>query len=189
MDSHYLFYEWQSLPHLFSHPWGIKPPLLCHMGWSHGGWTGGGANDSTDDGQAHTPPLRGSLSAEYINHPQHNARLTRTTFTPHSGIAPRQTRPPTNYLFRWSCAFIASVIMSNMATEIVAFILTTSGWVLVSSTLPMDYWKVSSLDGTVITTATFWSNLWKACVTDSTGVSNCKDFPSMLALDGLLPFS
>ncbi|XP_021452961.2 claudin-10 [Oncorhynchus mykiss] len=76
--------------------------------------------------------------------------------------------------------------MSNMATEILAFILTTSGWVLISSTIPTDYWKVSSLDGTVITTATFWSNLWKTCVTDSTGVSNCKDFPSMLALDGYI---
>uniref|UniRef100_A0A674EV10 Claudin n=1 Tax=Salmo trutta TaxID=8032 RepID=A0A674EV10_SALTR len=76
--------------------------------------------------------------------------------------------------------------MSNMATEIVAFIVTISGWILVCSTLPTDYWKVSSVDGTVITTATFWSNLWKTCVTDSTGVSNCKDFPSMLALDGYI---
>ncbi|KAG5833704.1 hypothetical protein ANANG_G00278680 [Anguilla anguilla] len=76
--------------------------------------------------------------------------------------------------------------MSNMATEILAFILSVSGWVLISSTLPTDYWKVSSIDGTVITTATFWSNLWKTCVTDSTGVSNCKDFPSMLALDGYI---
>ncbi|KAK1798806.1 hypothetical protein P4O66_007089 [Electrophorus voltai] len=75
--------------------------------------------------------------------------------------------------------------MGNMVTEIVAFLLTISGWVLISSTLPTDYWKVSSVDGTVITTATFWSNLWKTCVTDSTGVSNCKDFPSMLALDGI----
>ncbi|XP_052004966.1 claudin-10 isoform X2 [Xyrauchen texanus] len=75
---------------------------------------------------------------------------------------------------------------SNMVREILAFILTTSGWVLVSSTLPTDYWKVSSIDGTVITTATFWSNLWKTCVTDSTGISNCKDFPSMLALDGYI---
>ncbi|XP_014906042.1 claudin-10-like [Poecilia latipinna] len=73
--------------------------------------------------------------------------------------------------------------MGNMATEIVAFLLTISGWILISSTVPTDYWKVSSVDGTVITTATFWSNLWKTCVTDSTGVSNCKDFMSMLALD------
>uniref|UniRef100_A0A8D3DIK1 Claudin n=1 Tax=Scophthalmus maximus TaxID=52904 RepID=A0A8D3DIK1_SCOMX len=76
--------------------------------------------------------------------------------------------------------------MGNMATEIVAFLLSVSGWILVSSTLPTDYWKVSSVDGTVITTATFWSNLWKTCVTDSTGVSNCKDFPSMLALDAYI---
>lgn len=74
--------------------------------------------------------------------------------------------------------------MSGMFQEIAAFILSASGWVLVSSTLPTDYWKVSSLDGTVITTATYWSNLWRACVTDSTGISNCKEFPSMLALDG-----
>ncbi|XP_060910537.1 claudin-10-like isoform X1 [Labrus mixtus] len=76
--------------------------------------------------------------------------------------------------------------MSSMIQEIFAFILTISGWVLVCSTLPTDYWKVSSNDGSVITTASFWSNLWKTCVTDSTGVSNCKDFPSMLALDGYI---
>lgn len=76
--------------------------------------------------------------------------------------------------------------MGNMGTEIIAFLFTISGWILISSTIPTDYWKVSSVDGTVITTATFWSNLWKTCVTDSTGVSNCKDFPSMLALDGTL---
>lgn len=75
--------------------------------------------------------------------------------------------------------------MASSVVEILAFLLVVSGWVLVSSTLPTDYWKVSSIDGSVITTATFWSNLWKTCVTDSTGVSNCKDFPSMLALDGL----
>ncbi|XP_068111152.1 claudin-10-like [Hyperolius riggenbachi] len=74
--------------------------------------------------------------------------------------------------------------MPHMASEIIAFALSVSGWVLVSSTLPTDYWKVSTIDGTVITTATYWANLWKTCVTDSTGVSNCKDFPSMLALEG-----
>ncbi|XP_053090549.1 claudin-10 isoform X1 [Pangasianodon hypophthalmus] len=76
--------------------------------------------------------------------------------------------------------------MGKMAIEIAAFLVATAGWVLVSSTLPTDYWKVSSNDGTVITTATFWCNLWKVCVTDSTGVSNCKDFPSMLALEGYI---
>lgn len=77
--------------------------------------------------------------------------------------------------------------MASTASEIIAFMVSVSGWVLVSSTLPTDYWRVSTIDGTVITTATYWANLWKTCVTDSTGVSNCKDFPSMLALDGLHP--
>ncbi|XP_040479803.1 claudin-10 isoform X2 [Ursus maritimus] len=76
--------------------------------------------------------------------------------------------------------------MASTASEIIAFMVSISGWVLVSSTLPTDYWKVSTIDGTVITTATYWANLWKTCVTDSTGVSNCKDFPSMLALDGYI---
>lgn len=78
--------------------------------------------------------------------------------------------------------------MASTALEIVAFTVSISGWVLVSSTLPTDYWKVSTIDGTVITTATYFANLWKMCVTDSTGVANCKDFPSMLALEGLHPF-
>lgn len=77
--------------------------------------------------------------------------------------------------------------MASTALEIIAFTVSISGWLLVSSTVPTDYWKVSTNDGTVITTATFWANLWKTCVTDSTGVSSCKDFPSMLALDGLHP--
>uniref|UniRef100_A0A3P9HVZ5 Claudin 10b n=1 Tax=Oryzias latipes TaxID=8090 RepID=A0A3P9HVZ5_ORYLA len=70
-----------------------------------------------------------------------------------------------------------------MYQEIVAFVVAASGWVLESSTLATDYWKVSSNDGSVITTSTFWASLWKDCVTDSTGVSNCRDFPSMMALE------
>ncbi|XP_060786490.1 claudin-10-like [Neoarius graeffei] len=76
--------------------------------------------------------------------------------------------------------------MGTMVTEIVAFVISLAGWVLVTSTIPTDYWKVSTNDGTVITTATYWCNLWRICVTDSAGVSDCKDYPSLLALDGHL---
>lgn len=79
--------------------------------------------------------------------------------------------------------------MASSILEIIAFTISVSGWVLVTSTLPTDYWKVSTIDGVVITTATFWANLWKTCVTDSTGISDCKDFPSMLALDGQHPLA
>ncbi|KAJ3592645.1 hypothetical protein NHX12_007772 [Muraenolepis orangiensis] len=66
------------------------------------------------------------------------------------------------------------------------FVLSTSGWVLTSAIVATDYWKVSTIEGTVITTATYWANLWRACATDSTGLSNCMDFKSMLYLDGWL---
>lgn len=101
-----------------------------------------------------------------------------------SGLGARGSQPRD-----WEPARAAAAgSMASTALEIIAFVVSISGWVLVSSTLPTDYWKVSTIDGTVITTATYFANLWKMCVTDSTGVANCKDFPSMLALDGLHPF-
>uniref|UniRef100_A0A8U8B6F2 Claudin n=1 Tax=Geospiza parvula TaxID=87175 RepID=A0A8U8B6F2_GEOPR len=66
--------------------------------------------------------------------------------------------------------------------EIVGFILCLGGLAVIGATLPNNYWKVSSLHGSVITTSTLFENLWKSCATDSTGVSNCRDFDSMLAL-------
>ncbi|XP_046876045.1 claudin-15-like isoform X1 [Hypomesus transpacificus] len=62
-------------------------------------------------------------------------------------------------------------------------------WVMVGVALPNRYWRVSSVDGNVITTSTIYENLWISCATDSTGVSNCRDFPSMLALSGYIQAS
>uniref|UniRef100_A0A8C2XGJ5 Claudin 10 n=1 Tax=Cyclopterus lumpus TaxID=8103 RepID=A0A8C2XGJ5_CYCLU len=73
-----------------------------------------------------------------------------------------------------------------MFLEISAYIFTTSGWLLVSSTLPTEYWKIHTADGAVAATVANFSNLGKICVTDLPGVSNCKDFPSSLALEGQL---
>ncbi|XP_055053957.1 claudin-15a [Misgurnus anguillicaudatus] len=73
--------------------------------------------------------------------------------------------------------------------EVVALILGFLGWVMVGITLPNRYWKVSSIDGTVITTSTIYENLWMSCATDSTGVHNCREFPSLLALSGYIQAS
>ncbi|CAJ1079460.1 claudin-10-like [Xyrichtys novacula] len=73
--------------------------------------------------------------------------------------------------------------MRTMILEIFAFLLTTAGWMLICSTLPTEYWKIATLEGIVLGTALITSNLWKDCVGDSTGVSDCKEFPSMLSLD------
>uniref|UniRef100_A0A8C3WPM0 Claudin n=1 Tax=Catagonus wagneri TaxID=51154 RepID=A0A8C3WPM0_9CETA len=66
---------------------------------------------------------------------------------------------------------------ASTASEIIAFTVSISGWVLASSTLPADYRKAST------TTTTYWAKQWKMCVTNSMGISNCRDFPSVLALD------
>lgn len=70
--------------------------------------------------------------------------------------------------------------------EVVALVLGFIGWVMVGVALPNRYWRTSTIDGTVITTSTLYENLWMSCATDSTGVHNCREFPSMLALSGML---
>lgn len=72
----------------------------------------------------------------------------------------------------------------NAVVEAFAFFLGFLGWLMVGIALPNRYWKVSTVDGNVITTSTIYENLWMSCATDSTGVHNCRDFPSLLALSG-----
>ncbi|XP_072548749.1 claudin-15-like isoform X1 [Salminus brasiliensis] len=70
--------------------------------------------------------------------------------------------------------------------EALALLLGFLGWVLIGVSLPNRYWRVSTVDGNVITTSTIYENLWMSCATDSTGVHNCREFPSMLALSGYI---
>ena len=70
--------------------------------------------------------------------------------------------------------------------EVVALVLGFIGWVMVGVALPNRYWRTSTVDGNVITTSTIYENLWMSCATDSTGVHNCREFPSLLALNGML---
>ncbi|XP_048093598.1 claudin-15-like isoform X2 [Alosa alosa] len=77
----------------------------------------------------------------------------------------------------------------NPIVEAVAFLLAFLGWIMVGVALPNRYWRVSTVDGNVITTSTIYENLWMSCATDSTGVHNCRDFPSLLALSGYIQAS
>ncbi|XP_049338843.1 claudin-15 isoform X1 [Astyanax mexicanus] len=70
--------------------------------------------------------------------------------------------------------------------EVLSLVLGFLGWVLIGVTLPNRYWKVSTVDGNVITTSTIYQNLWMSCASDSTGVHNCREFPSLLALSGYI---
>ncbi|XP_029315256.1 claudin-10-like [Cottoperca gobio] len=70
-----------------------------------------------------------------------------------------------------------------MYIEIGCFVVCVSGWILVCSTMPTEIWTWSEVDSIVLTTSNYFSNLWKDCISDSTGVSDCKGIPSMLALN------
>ncbi|XP_064418514.1 claudin-15 [Latimeria chalumnae] len=74
----------------------------------------------------------------------------------------------------------------SAALEIVGLILALGGWILIGATLSNNYWKVSTLQGSVITTSNLYDNLWKSCAEDSTGVTNCRQFDSMLGLPAFL---
>uniref|UniRef100_A0A3B4ZWV0 Claudin-10-like n=1 Tax=Stegastes partitus TaxID=144197 RepID=A0A3B4ZWV0_9TELE len=69
-----------------------------------------------------------------------------------------------------------------MYMEIGCFVSCLCGWILVCSTLPTEYWTFSEVGSIVLTTSNYYSNLWKDCISDTTGVSDCKDYPSLLAL-------
>ncbi|XP_037095753.1 claudin-10-like [Syngnathus acus] len=70
-----------------------------------------------------------------------------------------------------------------MYMEIGCFVTCVSGWILVCSTMPTEIWTWSEVGSIVLTTSNYFSNLWKDCVSDSTGVSDCKGIPSLLALN------
>lgn len=69
-----------------------------------------------------------------------------------------------------------------MYFEIGSFVTCVVGWILVCSTMPMEYWTFSEVASTVLTTNHFHSNLWKDCTSDSTGMIDCKEFPTLIAL-------
>jgi len=69
-----------------------------------------------------------------------------------------------------------------MYLEVACFVSCLSGWFLVCSTLPTGEWEFSELGSTVQTTGIYYSNLWMDCIADSTGVTDCKYYPSMLGL-------
>ncbi|XP_034042409.1 claudin-10-like [Thalassophryne amazonica] len=69
-----------------------------------------------------------------------------------------------------------------MYMEISCFVVCVCGWILVCSTMPTEIWTWSEVDSRVLTTSNYFSNLWKDCISDSTGISDCKGIPSMLAL-------
>ncbi|KAM3607498.1 uncharacterized protein V6R79_008844 [Siganus canaliculatus] len=71
--------------------------------------------------------------------------------------------------------------MNKRLIQIFGFLVSSLGWVFILCTMAMDFWRISQLGGQggsfIIKVAWYWSNLWKDCFTDSTAVTNCRDFP------------
>ncbi|KAM4620121.1 claudin-15-like [Polymixia lowei] len=77
----------------------------------------------------------------------------------------------------------------NEIIEVIALFLGFAGWIMVGISLQDQYWKESTTEGSVITTSTIYENLWMSCASDSTGIYNCRDFPSLFALPGYIQAS
>lgn len=73
--------------------------------------------------------------------------------------------------------------------EVIALFLGFAAWIMIFISLEDQYWKESTTDGSVITTSTIYENLWMSCASDSTGIYNCRDFPSLFALPGYIQAS
>ncbi|XP_051568419.1 claudin-10-like [Myxocyprinus asiaticus] len=77
----------------------------------------------------------------------------------------------------------------GMYVEIGCFVSCLCGWILICSTLATEFWIVSGSNTAVLESGEYYSNIWKDCVTDNTGVSDCKYYPSMMDLSVFLHVS
>lgn len=72
----------------------------------------------------------------------------------------------------------------STAVEATGFIMCIISWLTTGAALVNDYWKISTLSGSVIISLRQFENLWHSCAENSAGIAECRDFESMLALAG-----
>ncbi|XP_020359398.1 claudin-15-like [Oncorhynchus kisutch] len=70
----------------------------------------------------------------------------------------------------------------STAVELTGFLLCVASCLLTGSSLANDYWKMSSVSGSVIVSTRQIQNLFHSCAENSAGIRNWKDFQSMLSL-------
>ncbi|XP_003961933.1 claudin 10-like 2 [Takifugu rubripes] len=105
---------------------------------------------------------------------------------PSTQVAHDDTKTDAQHSTRRTTENPAASEMRKRLIQIFGFLLTSLGWVFVLCTIAMDYWRITQLGGQggsfIIKVAWYWSNLWKDCFTDSTAVTNCRDFPVLWAV-------
>ncbi|XP_075954605.1 claudin 15-like a [Anarhichas minor] len=70
----------------------------------------------------------------------------------------------------------------STAVEATGFVMCLVSWLITGSSLANDYWKISTVSGSVIISQRQFENLWHSCAENSAGIAECRDFESMLAL-------
>ncbi|KAM3866332.1 claudin 15-like a [Diretmus argenteus] len=70
----------------------------------------------------------------------------------------------------------------STALEVTGFLLCVASWLITGASLGNDYWKVSTVSGSVIISHRQYENLWHSCAENSAGIAECRDFESLLAL-------
>uniref|UniRef100_A0AAY4EC71 Claudin n=1 Tax=Denticeps clupeoides TaxID=299321 RepID=A0AAY4EC71_9TELE len=76
----------------------------------------------------------------------------------------------------------------STALETVGFFLGAISWLITGAALANDYWKISTVSGSVIISNRQYENLWHSCAEDSTGVATAETFESLLALPAFKAF-
>ncbi|CAF89897.1 unnamed protein product, partial [Tetraodon nigroviridis] len=70
----------------------------------------------------------------------------------------------------------------STAVEATGFVMCLISWLVTGASLVNDYWKVSTVSGSVIVAVRQFENLWHSCAENSAGIAECRDFESLLAL-------
>ncbi|XP_034412009.1 claudin 15-like a [Cyclopterus lumpus] len=70
----------------------------------------------------------------------------------------------------------------STAVEATGFVMCLVSWLITGAALANDYWKISTVSGSVIISQRQFENLWHSCAENSAGIAECRDFESMLAL-------
>lgn len=70
------------------------------------------------------------------------------------------------------------------AVEVTGFVMCIISWLVNGATLSNDYWKISTVSGSVIISVRQFENLWHSCAENSGGIAECRDFESLLSLPG-----
>ncbi|KAF7642233.1 hypothetical protein LDENG_00261850 [Lucifuga dentata] len=74
----------------------------------------------------------------------------------------------------------------STAVESTGFIMVIISWLITGAALANDYWKISTVAGSVITTQREFENLWHSCTENSAGIANCRDFETILGLQAYI---